>query len=100
MRAALRGYTDVCDALFVVEVGLRLLGKAGGDPGARLLLYLSHTLQLERQISSSVAKVTASALRQRTGCDVRNVKATFLFLFLSRVWGRADWSTSSSPGSS
>ncbi|XP_034413975.1 E3 ubiquitin-protein ligase RNF213 [Cyclopterus lumpus] len=56
MRTALRSYTDVCDALHVVEIGLRLLGKTGGDPRARLLFYLADSLQLEPQISGTVAK--------------------------------------------
>ncbi|XP_015244846.1 PREDICTED: E3 ubiquitin-protein ligase RNF213 [Cyprinodon variegatus] len=52
----LRSYTDVCDALFVIEIGLRFLGKAGGDPEAQLLSYLTDSLKLGPQISNTVAK--------------------------------------------
>lgn len=57
MRTVLRSYTDVCDAVFVVEIGLRFLGKTGGDPQAPLLSYLTDSLQMGPQISSTVAKV-------------------------------------------
>ena len=60
MRTVLRSYTDVCDAVFVVEIGLRFLGKTGGDPQGRLLSYLTDSLQMKEQISSSVAKVETS----------------------------------------
>ncbi|KAM4526288.1 E3 ubiquitin-protein ligase rnf213-beta [Fundulus diaphanus] len=52
----LRSYTDVCDAVFVVEIGLRFLGKAGGDPEAQLLSYLTDSLKMGPQISNTVAK--------------------------------------------
>ncbi len=60
MRTVLRSYTDVCDAVFVVEIGLRLLGKTGGDPQGPLLSYLTDSLQMDPQISSTVAKVETS----------------------------------------
>ncbi|XP_020567705.1 E3 ubiquitin-protein ligase rnf213-beta isoform X2 [Oryzias latipes] len=56
MTAALRSYTDVCDALFVLEIGLRFLGKTGGSPQAQLLSYLNDSLHMRTQISSTVAK--------------------------------------------
>ncbi|XP_071387268.1 E3 ubiquitin-protein ligase rnf213-beta-like [Centroberyx affinis] len=56
MRTVLRSYTDVCDAVFVVEIGLRFLGKTGGDPQGQLLSYLTDSLQMGPQISSCVAK--------------------------------------------
>lgn len=57
MRTVLLSFTDVCDSVFVVEIGLRFLGKTGGDPQGSLLSYLIDSLQMEPQISSSVAKV-------------------------------------------
>lgn len=56
MKTVLRSYTDVCDAVFVVEIGLRFLGKTGGDPQGQLLSYLTDSLQMDHQISSTVAK--------------------------------------------
>ncbi|XP_057214799.1 E3 ubiquitin-protein ligase rnf213-beta-like isoform X2 [Triplophysa rosa] len=56
MRSMLRSFTDVCDAVFAVEIGLRFLGKTGGDPQALLLSYLKDSLKMDRQISSSVAE--------------------------------------------
>uniref|UniRef100_A0A4W6FUW9 Ring finger protein 213b n=1 Tax=Lates calcarifer TaxID=8187 RepID=A0A4W6FUW9_LATCA len=56
MRTVLRSYTDVCDAVFVVEIGLRFLGKTGGEPRDQLLSYLANSLQMHPQISSTVAK--------------------------------------------
>uniref|UniRef100_A0A3Q3VZH2 Uncharacterized protein n=1 Tax=Mola mola TaxID=94237 RepID=A0A3Q3VZH2_MOLML len=60
VRTLLRSYTDVCDAVFVLEIGLRFLAKTGGDPQGQLLSYLSDSLQMDSQISSSVAKVETS----------------------------------------
>ncbi|KAK9530838.1 hypothetical protein VZT92_012317 [Zoarces viviparus] len=56
MRTVLRSYTDVCGAVYVVKIGLRFLGKTGGDPRGQLLSYLAESLQMETQISSTVAK--------------------------------------------
>lgn len=56
MKTVLRSYTDVCDAVFVVEIGLRFLGKTGGEPQGQLLSYLTDSLQMGPQISSTVAK--------------------------------------------
>lgn len=53
----LRSYADVCDAAFVLEIGLRFLAKTGGDPQEQLLSFLTKSLQLGSQISSTVAKV-------------------------------------------
>ncbi|XP_030630710.1 E3 ubiquitin-protein ligase rnf213-beta [Chanos chanos] len=56
MRTVLRSFTDVCDAVFVVEIGLRLLGKTGGDPSTPFLIYLRDGLEMKQQISGNVAK--------------------------------------------
>ncbi|KAG7491231.1 hypothetical protein MATL_G00000820, partial [Megalops atlanticus] len=57
MRATLRSFTDACDAALALEVGLRFLGKTGGNPRDPLVPYLRDTLRMEERISSSVAKV-------------------------------------------
>uniref|UniRef100_A0A3Q4IGH3 Uncharacterized protein n=1 Tax=Neolamprologus brichardi TaxID=32507 RepID=A0A3Q4IGH3_NEOBR len=54
IKTVLRSYTDVCDAVFVVEIGLRFLGKTGGEPQGQLLSYLTDSLQMGPQISSTV----------------------------------------------
>ncbi|CAL8282528.1 unnamed protein product [Merluccius merluccius] len=56
IRSVLRSYTDVCDAIYVVEIGLRFLGKTGGEPLHPLMSYLTQSLQIGPQISSTVAK--------------------------------------------
>ncbi|CAK6965023.1 E3 ubiquitin-protein ligase rnf213-beta isoform X3 [Scomber scombrus] len=61
MRTVLRSYTDVCDAVHVVEIGLRFLGKTGGDTQGQLLPYLTDSLQMGEQISSTVAKGLAGS---------------------------------------
>ncbi|XP_042252605.1 E3 ubiquitin-protein ligase rnf213-beta [Thunnus maccoyii] len=61
MRTVLRSYTDVCDAVHVVEIGLRFIGKTGGDPQGQLLSYLTNSLQMGPQISSTVAKGLAES---------------------------------------
>lgn len=57
MRSMLRSFTDVCDAVYTVEIGLRFLGKTGGDPQALLLSYLTDSLKMHQQISSNIAEV-------------------------------------------
>ncbi|XP_044192717.1 E3 ubiquitin-protein ligase rnf213-beta isoform X2 [Thunnus albacares] len=61
MRTVLRSYTDVCDAVHVVQIGLRFIGKTGGDPQGQLLSYLTNSLQMGLQISSTVAKGLAES---------------------------------------
>ncbi|XP_047465467.1 E3 ubiquitin-protein ligase rnf213-beta [Mugil cephalus] len=56
MKTVLRSYTDVCDAVFVVEIGLRFLGKAGGGGQTKLLSFLTDSLHMGSQISNTVDK--------------------------------------------
>ncbi|XP_016335836.1 E3 ubiquitin-protein ligase rnf213-beta-like [Sinocyclocheilus anshuiensis] len=55
MRSMLRSFTDVCDAVYAVEIGLRFLGKTGGDPQVLLLSYLTDSLKMDQHISSTIA---------------------------------------------
>lgn len=57
MRAVLRSFTDVCDAVHVLEICLRFLGKTGGSPNVTLLSYLEESLRMKQHISSTIAKV-------------------------------------------
>ncbi|XP_017573370.2 E3 ubiquitin-protein ligase rnf213-beta isoform X2 [Pygocentrus nattereri] len=59
IRAVLRSFTDVCSAVYALEIGLRFLGKTGGHPGSLLLSYLQKSLRMEQEISSNVAKALA-----------------------------------------
>uniref|UniRef100_A0A9J7YJS3 RING-type E3 ubiquitin transferase n=1 Tax=Cyprinus carpio carpio TaxID=630221 RepID=A0A9J7YJS3_CYPCA len=56
MRSMLRSFTDVCDAVYAVEIGLRFLGKTGGDPQVLLLSYLTDSLKMDQHISSTIAE--------------------------------------------
>lgn len=60
IKVVLKSFTDVCDAVFAVEIGLRFLGKTGGDGKERLIPYLRDSLRMGQQISSNMAKVTVS----------------------------------------
>ncbi|XP_072523911.1 E3 ubiquitin-protein ligase rnf213-beta [Salminus brasiliensis] len=67
MRTVLRSFTEVCNAVYVLEIGLRFLGKTGGRPESQLLSYLQKSLRMEQDISSNVAKALAeSRLDQST----------------------------------
>ncbi|KAL6475683.1 hypothetical protein MHYP_G00167230, partial [Metynnis hypsauchen] len=59
VRAVLRSFTDVCSAVYALEIGLRFLGKTGGHPDSSLLSYLQKSLRMEQEISSNVAKALA-----------------------------------------
>ncbi|XP_016119145.1 E3 ubiquitin-protein ligase rnf213-alpha-like, partial [Sinocyclocheilus grahami] len=56
MRSMLRSFTDVCDAVYAVEIGLRFLGKTGGHPQDLLLSYLKVSLKMDQHISSTIAE--------------------------------------------
>ncbi|XP_026078195.1 E3 ubiquitin-protein ligase rnf213-beta isoform X1 [Carassius auratus] len=56
MRSMLRSYTDVCDAVYAVEIGLRFLGKTGGEPQVLLLSYLTDSLKMNQHITSAIAE--------------------------------------------
>ncbi|KAK3529115.1 hypothetical protein QTP70_016547 [Hemibagrus guttatus] len=59
IRTVLRSFTEVCDAVYALEIGLRFLGKTGGDPKFQLLSYLQDSLKMKQLISSNVAKALA-----------------------------------------
>ncbi|KAK1794252.1 hypothetical protein P4O66_011142, partial [Electrophorus voltai] len=59
MRMGLRSFTDVCDGVYAVEIGLRFLSKTGGHAQDSLLSYLKDDLRMEQHISSRVAKALA-----------------------------------------
>ncbi|XP_062382955.1 E3 ubiquitin-protein ligase rnf213-beta [Sardina pilchardus] len=56
MKVVLKSFTDVCDAVFAVEIGLRFLGKTGGGGEPMLVPYLRDSLRMGQQISSSMVK--------------------------------------------
>ncbi len=68
MRSMLHSFTDVCDAVYPVEIGLRFLGKTGGNPQDRLLSYLTDSLKMDQQISSTIAEV------RHASCNLKEIK--------------------------
>lgn len=62
IRTVLRSFTEVCDAVYALEIGLRFLGKTGGHPKFQLLTYLQDSLKMKQYISSNVAKVRITML--------------------------------------
>ncbi|KAM9831669.1 E3 ubiquitin-protein ligase rnf213-beta [Neosynchiropus ocellatus] len=56
VRKILRSYTDVCEAVYLLEIGLRFLAKTGGDRELGLKAFLADSLQMRAQISTSVAE--------------------------------------------
>ncbi|KAJ8245187.1 hypothetical protein GJAV_G00274190 [Gymnothorax javanicus] len=60
--AALAGdlpaYSDVCEALSVVEVALGFLAMTGEDPHMQLVSYLKDVLQMEDQTAPHILKVS------------------------------------------
>lgn len=62
IKVVLKSFTDVCDAELAVKIGLRFLGKMGGDGKQRLVPYLRDSLRMGQQITNNVAKVPARLL--------------------------------------
>lgn len=60
IRGQLQSYSDACEALSMIEVTLRFLSTAGGDPGMDLNVYIQDILQMGDQ-TALISKVSASA---------------------------------------
>ncbi|KAJ8398812.1 hypothetical protein AAFF_G00420090 [Aldrovandia affinis] len=56
LAGELPGYSDVCEALSVVEVALGFLAMTSGDPHMQLVLYLEDTLQMGDQTAPHILK--------------------------------------------
>lgn len=64
-QAVLRSYTDICDTMFMLEISLHFLAQTGGTPQGGLPSYLTGSLQINAQISSSVDKVESSVTKMQ-----------------------------------
>lgn len=60
----LQSYSDVCEALSVIEVTLGFLGTAGGDPNMHLNVYVQDILRMGDQMTPSL-KVGPICLSRR-----------------------------------
>ncbi|KAJ8345993.1 hypothetical protein SKAU_G00301860 [Synaphobranchus kaupii] len=56
LAGELPAYSDVCEALGVVEVALGFLAKTGGDPNMQLVSYLEDVLQMGDQTAPHILK--------------------------------------------
>ncbi|CAO2646302.1 E3 ubiquitin-protein ligase RNF213 [Lemmus lemmus] len=72
VRGQLQSYSDACEALSVIEVTLRFLSTAGGDPGMDLNVYIQDVLQMGDQ--------TALTLKALNRCQLRHVIALWQLL--------------------
>uniref|UniRef100_UPI0040389A17 E3 ubiquitin-protein ligase RNF213-like n=1 Tax=Callospermophilus lateralis TaxID=76772 RepID=UPI0040389A17 len=69
----LRSYSDVCEALSIIEVTLGFLGTAGGDPNMYLNVYVQDILRMSDQ--------TTPVLKALSRCQLKH--AIVLWQFLS-----------------
>uniref|UniRef100_UPI004038E950 E3 ubiquitin-protein ligase RNF213-like n=1 Tax=Callospermophilus lateralis TaxID=76772 RepID=UPI004038E950 len=69
----LRSYSDVCEALSIIEVTLGFLGTAGGDPNMYLNVYVQDILRMSDQITP--------VLKALSRCQLKH--AIVLWQFLS-----------------
>lgn len=72
IRGQLQSYSDACEALSMIEVTLRFLSTAGGDPGMDLNVYIQDILQMGDQ--------TALISKVLDRCQLRHVIALWQFL--------------------
>ncbi|XP_067860144.1 E3 ubiquitin-protein ligase rnf213-alpha-like isoform X2 [Heptranchias perlo] len=56
VTTVLKSYSDICDALAIIEIVVGFLATAGGAPDNHLLSYLKDTLRMDRQVSACVSK--------------------------------------------
>lgn len=53
----LQSYSEVCDALSMLEVALGFLAMTGGEPHMQLSCYLEEELQMRNQMAPHILKV-------------------------------------------
>uniref|UniRef100_A0A8C4TA23 RING-type E3 ubiquitin transferase n=1 Tax=Erpetoichthys calabaricus TaxID=27687 RepID=A0A8C4TA23_ERPCA len=56
ITSVLRSFSDTCETINIVKIGLRFLGKTGGESKEELLSYLKQSLKMELLISILVKK--------------------------------------------
>ncbi|XP_041073022.1 E3 ubiquitin-protein ligase rnf213-alpha-like isoform X2 [Carcharodon carcharias] len=56
VTTVLKSYSDICDALDIIEIVVGFLATAGGAPDHQLLCYLKDTLLMGRQALACVSK--------------------------------------------
>ncbi|XP_043570814.1 E3 ubiquitin-protein ligase rnf213-alpha-like isoform X1 [Chiloscyllium plagiosum] len=52
----LKSYSDICDALDIIEIVVGFLATSGGSPDSRLLCYLKDTLRMDWRVLACVSK--------------------------------------------
>lgn len=60
LAGELQSYSEVCEALSMVEVALGFLAMTGGEPHMQLASYLEEVLQMGDQIVPHILKVSPS----------------------------------------
>uniref|UniRef100_A0A8C9W293 Ring finger protein 213a n=1 Tax=Scleropages formosus TaxID=113540 RepID=A0A8C9W293_SCLFO len=75
LAGELPSYSDVCDALTVVEVALGFLAMTGGEPHMQLVRYLQDVLQMGDQTPPHILKVCALSR-----CSLKHCIALWQFL--------------------
>ncbi|XP_048466706.1 E3 ubiquitin-protein ligase rnf213-alpha-like [Rhincodon typus] len=56
VTTVLKSYSDICDALDIIEIVVGFLATAGGSPDSQLLCYLKETLRMDRRVLTCVSK--------------------------------------------
>lgn len=58
----LDSYSEVCEALKIVELLLGFLSMTGGDPTMKLVTYLQEILKMDQNIDNHILKVNTCTL--------------------------------------
>lgn len=58
----LDSYSEVCEALKIVELLLGYLSMTGGDPKMKLVIYLQEILKMDQNINQHILKVITCTL--------------------------------------
>ncbi|XP_078257452.1 E3 ubiquitin-protein ligase rnf213-alpha-like isoform X1 [Rhinoraja longicauda] len=56
VTASLKSYSDICDALDIIEILVGFLNSVGGAQDNQLLTYLKETLRMDRRVLACVSK--------------------------------------------
>ncbi|KAG3275744.1 hypothetical protein H1C71_037761, partial [Ictidomys tridecemlineatus] len=78
----LQSYSDVCEALSVIEVTLGFLGTAGGDPNMHLNVYVQDILRMGDQMTP-ILKDPFREISSKYKADLSPESAKLLSAFLN-----------------
>lgn len=82
----LHSYSEVCEALSMLEVALGFLARTGGEPHMQLSCYLEEVLQMGDQMAQHILKVGLPEISVILSCSALSLshRTAAWLLFMQR----------------